>query len=142
MEETPGSYGPDVRASLERGMKIPAVDYINAQNSRPVLMSEFSSSMADFDLIALPTTSITAPLQGQEAVEVGGSVTQVRTALIRHTLPFNVVGFPALSVPAGLHQGLPVGVQLVAGPFEEAKLLRVAHALEQRFPHPEITRTV
>jgi aspartyl-tRNA(Asn)/glutamyl-tRNA(Gln) amidotransferase subunit A len=123
-------------------MKIPAVDYINAQNSRPVLMSEFSSSMADFDLIALPTTSITAPLQGQEAVEVGGSVTQVRTALIRHTLPFNVVGFPALSVPAGLHQGLPVGVQLVAGPFEEAKLLRVAHALEQRFPHPEITRTV
>jgi aspartyl-tRNA(Asn)/glutamyl-tRNA(Gln) amidotransferase subunit A len=62
----------------------------------------------------------------------------VYVALNRLTLPFNVVGFPAISIPAGLAAGLPVGIQLVAKPFEEAGLLRFADAFEGKYgPYPD-----
>lgn len=137
LESSPEAYGEDIRASLELGREIPAVDYVNAQNLRPGLMQGFSESMSRVDALAVPCTSITAPRIGQKVVDVDGRQIETRLALIGLTLPFNVVGFPAVSLPAGLSNGLPVGVQLVAGPFEEAKLLRLASALEELGPYPE-----
>ena len=75
-------------------------------------------------------------------MNINGTETEVRSALIGMTLPFNVVGFPAISVPAGVTRGLPVGVQLVAGPFEEAKLLRLTASVESLSPFPSPPRTV
>jgi aspartyl-tRNA(Asn)/glutamyl-tRNA(Gln) amidotransferase subunit A len=115
---------------------------VNAQNLRPILMQGFSSSMSGVDVVAVPTTSVTAPKIGQKTVDVDGKQVKVRPALIDLTLPFNVVGFPSISLPAGLSRGLPVGAQLVAGPFEEAKLLRLAEALERNGPYPGPPRTV
>jgi aspartyl-tRNA(Asn)/glutamyl-tRNA(Gln) amidotransferase subunit A len=142
LEKAPRAYGDDVRSSLELGKKIAAVDYVNAQNLRPSLMQGFSASMKEVDLLAVPCTAITAPKIGQKSTEVEGKEVEVRSALIRFTLPFNVVGFPAVSLPAGLSRGLPVGVQLVAGPFEEPKLLRLACALEASAPYPDPLRIV
>jgi aspartyl-tRNA(Asn)/glutamyl-tRNA(Gln) amidotransferase subunit A len=142
LESNPEAYGDDVRAALEQGRSISAVDYVNAQNLRPILMSSFSSSMNEVDALAVPTTSIVAPKIGQKTVDVDGRQVNVRPALIDLTLPFNVVGFPAISLPAGLCRGLPVGVQLVAGPFGEAKLLRLAEALEGKESYPNPPRTV
>jgi aspartyl-tRNA(Asn)/glutamyl-tRNA(Gln) amidotransferase subunit A len=142
LDSIPEAYGEDVRASLELGRKIPAIEYVNAQNLRPALMHGFSASMNDLDVLAVPCTSITAPRIGQATVEVRGRKVDVRSSLINFTLPFNVVGFPAVSLPVGLSNGLPVGVQLVAGPFEEAKLLRVAGALEELAPLPDPPSTV
>lgn len=142
LESNPEAYGDDVRAALEQGRSISAVDYVNAQNLRPILMHGFSSSMNGVDVLAVPTTSIVAPKIGQKTVDVNGRQVDVRPALIDLTLPFNVVGFPAVSLPAGLNRGLPVGVQLVAGPFGEAKLLRLAEALKGKGPYPSPPRTV
>ena len=55
----------------------------------------------------------------------------VYTALTRLTLPFNVVGFPVISIPIGVARGLPVGAQIVARPFEEGPLLRMASLCEE-----------
>ncbi len=142
LESVPEAYGEDVRASLELGRKILAVEYVNAQNLRPALMQGFSASMDGVDALAVPCTSITAPKIGQKLADIDGKQVEVRSALTCFTLPFNVVGFPAVSLPAGLSRGLPVGVQLVAGPFEEAKLLRLAGALEESGPYPDPPRIV
>jgi aspartyl-tRNA(Asn)/glutamyl-tRNA(Gln) amidotransferase subunit A len=54
-------------------------------------------------------------------------------SMCQNTYPLNVTGHPALSLPVGRGEhGLPIGLQLIGRPFEEALLLRVAHALEQR----------
>lgn len=133
LQEMPDQYGEDVRRSLEIGMQIPATKYINAQNSRPALRESFLDSMRDVDVVATPTTSINAPLIGQSSVAVKSSDVDVYSALVRLTLPFNVVGFPALSMPIGLSDGLPVGAQLVARPFDELSLLQLVQRYEDRF---------
>jgi aspartyl-tRNA(Asn)/glutamyl-tRNA(Gln) amidotransferase subunit A len=138
LESSPGLYGDDVRKSLESGRQVSAVEYVNAQNARPLLMERFASSMRDCDVMAMPTTSIPAPTIGQTSAEIDGKQMDVYVALNRLTLPFNVVGFPAISIPAGLAAGLPVGIQLVAKPFEEAGLLRFADAFEGKYgPYPD-----
>jgi len=142
LDAAPDAYGEDVRDLLEQGRGVPAVDYVNAQNLRPTIMQGFSASMKDADAVAVPTTAATAPRLGERSIQVNGKETAVRSALIRMTLPFNVVGFPTVSVPAGLSDGLPVGVQLVAQPFEEAKLLRLVHSVERLGPFPAPPRTV
>jgi aspartyl-tRNA(Asn)/glutamyl-tRNA(Gln) amidotransferase subunit A len=138
LESSPSLYGDDVRKSLELGRQVTAVEYVNAQNARPLLMERFASSMRDYDVMAVPTTSIPAPTIGQTSAEINGKQMDVYLALNRLTLPFNVVGFPAISIPAGLAAGLPVGIQLVARPFEEAGLLRFADAFEGKYgPYPD-----
>ncbi len=142
LESSPELYGEDVRSSLEEGMGVKAVDYVNAQNLRPSIMQSFSSSMSGVDAIAVPATQIAAPKIGEETVDVGGRQIGVRRALISLTLPFNLVGYPAISVPAGQAHGLPVGAQLAAGPFEEAKLLQLAASLEGSAPYPDPPRAL
>ena len=86
----------------------------------------FEELFTRIDVLLTPTTPITAP-----------TIEQCRTdppalALIRCTLPFNLAGLPALSVPCGLSTaGLPIGLQIVGRHFEEATVLRVGAAYEE-----------
>lgn len=136
LESTPELYGDDVRKLLEQGRDVRAVDYVRAVNSRPSLMHGFATAMADFDFVATPTTCAPAPSIGDETVPIAGKNVEVYRAMNRITLPFNMVGFPAVSIPMGLTEGLPVGAQLASKPFEEANLLRLANAIEASFPRP------
>jgi amidase len=100
----------------------------------------------EFDLLVTPTMTIEPPEVGLlEAVHVGGvaPVTEI-VAMAAFTAVYNITGQPAISLP--LHQaasGLPVGVQVVAGPWRESQLIRVAAQLEEAAPwkgrHPERT---
>ncbi len=137
LQQTPELYGDDVRRLLEQGKDVQAVDYVSAVNARPAYMERFAASMKDFDVLALPCTAIPAPDIGRSNVSLKGKEVPVYSALNRLTLPFNYVGFPAVSVPSGLAEGTPLGVQLVGKLFDEATLLRLVSAYEGRYgPYP------
>jgi len=137
LDTVPELYGADVRKLLELGKDILAVDYVNAINSRPSVIERFSQAMDKFDFLIAPTTSIPAPKIGQNATTIHGKEISVYSALNRLTLPFNYVGFPVVTIPSGLVNGLPLGVQVIGKLFEETAVLRLARAYEERFgPFP------
>ena len=123
--------GDDVRALLDQGRLIPATDYVNAQRLRRVKQREFASVWADVECLFTPTTSTSAPRLGSQTIMVGGRTKDLRPATTSFTRALNVLGLPALSMPCGLDsQGLPMGLQIIGGPFAEATVLQVAAALE------------
>ena len=88
--------------------------------------------MEGVDLLVGPTEPITAPTIGDARVQIGDTVVGAIAALTQYTRPFNLNGFPAITVPCGFSgDGLPIGLQLAGRPFDEETVLRAAHAYEQ-----------
>jgi len=88
--------------------------------------------LEEVDVRVTPTTPIPSVPIGQEVVTYGGTEEPVIMAMIRCTAPFNLTRLPALSLPCGFTAGgLPIGLQLVGRPFDEATVLRAGHAYEQ-----------
>jgi aspartyl-tRNA(Asn)/glutamyl-tRNA(Gln) amidotransferase subunit A len=124
-------FGPDVLALLDQGRLLPATDYIHAQRLRKKAQREFTQVWSAVDCLITPTTPHTAPRVGQDTVKLGGRDEDVRLAATRLVRSMNLLGLPALSIPCGLSaEGLPVGLQIVGPPFEEALILRLGAALE------------
>jgi amidase len=106
--------------------------YAKAQNLAVRLRRAYDAALADHDVLVLPTTCVTAPeLPGRDATAVDAVRLALDPALISNTCAFNHSGHPALSVPIGPLDGLPVGLMLVAARDADATLLRVAEALER-----------
>jgi aspartyl-tRNA(Asn)/glutamyl-tRNA(Gln) amidotransferase subunit A len=126
-----GDFGADVLALLDQGSLIPAADYVNAQRQRKQLLDEFRKLFREIDCLFTPTTPITAPRIGQTEVTLDGAQYDTRILTTRFVRGFNVLGFPALSIPCGTSaEGLPIGLQIIARPFEENLLLMLGEALE------------
>lgn len=123
LTRAPELFQPDVRDRLEAAEDIRGWQYVTAINDQRRLQAELLTVFDTVDILALPTTPITAPLLGTREVELDGHWVSVREALLSLTHPWSVLGWPAVSVPAGTVNGLPVGVQLVAGPGHDAALL-------------------
>jgi len=84
------------------------------------------------DVLVSPTCPIAAPPIGADVVQVGPIEMQTFFAMALRTAPFNIAGLPALSLPCGFTSGgMPIGLQIVGRPFDEATVLRVGHAYEQ-----------
>ena len=126
-------YGDDVRAHLERGHKLLAVDYLRALPKRREIAEDFEAAFEEVDVILAPTSPISAPRVGEPTVHVSGaSESIVRAELLRFTRPANQTGFPAVSIPCGFTgEGLPVGLQLMGPRWGEARLLSIALAYEE-----------
>jgi aspartyl-tRNA(Asn)/glutamyl-tRNA(Gln) amidotransferase subunit A len=123
---------PKVRLRLEAGLFISGVDYVQAQRARRLFYQQSSDLFKNVDLLAGPTVPVTACTIGAEEVQIGTTLLGVIPALTQYTRPFNLNGFPAISVPCGFSKnGLPIGFQLAGKPFDEATVLRVAFAYEQ-----------
>jgi aspartyl-tRNA(Asn)/glutamyl-tRNA(Gln) amidotransferase subunit A len=133
-EERPGDFGDDVLLRLQWGMDFKAVDYVRAMRfMREVRRTCDETLLGDVDLLALPATIIAAvPIESVTADDP-------TLGLTRLTAAFDVTGQPAASVPCGFtSEGLPVGLQLVGRHFDEATVLRAAHAYEEaRGPWPQ-----
>jgi aspartyl-tRNA(Asn)/glutamyl-tRNA(Gln) amidotransferase subunit A len=126
-----GRFGPDVLALLDQGRLVPAVDYVNAQRLRRHLRAEFDLVWKEVDCLFMPTVPNTAPKIGETKVQIDGREEDVRLAATRLVRGINLLGYPALSIPCGLGgDGLPIGLQIVGAPFDEATILRVGAALE------------
>ena len=125
-------FGGDVLSLLDQGLCLPAVDYVNAQRLRRKYQIEFAKVWKEVDCLIMPTTPNTAPRIGEELVRVREGEQDVRFVATRLVRAFNVLGLPALSMPCGLSsQGLPIGLQLVAAPFEEETVLQLGAILEE-----------
>lgn len=123
---------PKVRLRLEAGLLISAVDYLQAQRARRLFYQQSCDLFKKVDLLAGPTVPITACNIGTEEVQIGSTLLGVIPLLTQHTRPYNLNGFPAITVPCGFSRnGLPVGFQLAGKPFDEATVLRGAFAYEQ-----------
>ena len=100
--------------------------YLKALKVRTLMRREFDDAFARFDLLASPTSPTVAfPLGGK----MDDSVQMYLSDMC--TVPANIAGIPAISVPCGLADGLPVGLQLMGPALSESTLLRAAHAYEQ-----------
>ena len=127
----PELYGADVRLYLEEGVLVPAVTYIKAQRVRQQMIDAFAAAMIDVDALATPSTAVAAPKLREAVVSIAGLDEALFRVLARLSSPFDMTGLPALSVPCGFTtSGLPVGLQIVGHPFNEATLLRIGHAHE------------
>ena len=127
-----GEYGADVRGRLDQGGKVPAVDYLNAQEAMRSAREEAESALKDVDAIVIPTAAIAAPPIGSERVRVGGAEKPIRSALVDLNRPGNLTGLPAISIPCGLTgEGLPVALQFIGRRFDEAAVLAIARSFEE-----------
>jgi Asp-tRNA(Asn)/Glu-tRNA(Gln) amidotransferase A subunit family amidase len=97
------------------------------------LISGFKEALSDVDGLLFPTTPLPASKIGEDVeTDLEGKKVSTFLTYIRNCVPVNVVGYPAISVPAGYSQkGLPIGLEIVARPWEEDKLLSMAYAFEQ-----------
>ncbi|MGQ0574786.1 MAG: amidase [Pseudonocardia sp.] len=128
LAERPGDYQPATLARLERLPDRPAREYVRAQRDRRRLVAQLREALAEVDVLVTPTTRLRATPIGASTVQVGEAPVRVADALLALTLPFNLAGWPAVSVPVAA-PGLPVGVQVVGVRLEERGVLRVAAAL-------------
>jgi aspartyl-tRNA(Asn)/glutamyl-tRNA(Gln) amidotransferase subunit A len=131
-------YQPDVRFSLEWGKLFMGIDYVQCQRVRELIRQDFATALRHVDIIAAPTVPVAAPRIGEDPVKIGEQSEGVVSAMIRLTRPSNHTGLPAVSVPCGFTTGgLPIGFQLIGRAFDEAIVLRVAHAYEANTPWHE-----
>jgi aspartyl-tRNA(Asn)/glutamyl-tRNA(Gln) amidotransferase subunit A len=125
-------YADDIRALLQAGLFFPAVDYLKGQRARRLIRRAWAKVFASVDCLVTPTSPIVATRFGDKEADLPGGKKPLVRAYLDLTLPFNLSGHPAVSVPCGFaKEKLPVGMQLVGKPFEEATILRVAHQYQQ-----------
>src|SRR5713226_1039342 len=131
MRTRSADYQPDVRERLKMGAFVTGVQYVRAQQVRASVRAEVDGALARRDVLLAPTAPLAAPVLGQTEALIGGTKTDVRSALIRLTRPFNFSGHPAGSLPCGFSaDGLPIGMQLVGRPFDEATVMRAGDAYQ------------
>ncbi|MFE7607301.1 amidase [Streptomyces celluloflavus] len=133
LRSSPELYGPDVRVLLEAGELVPAGDYLRAQRSRTLMRRAWARLFDEVDIIAAPTVTSTAARRDQQTVRWSdGSEESVSDSYVRLSAPANITGLPSLSLPVGLDgTGLPIGMQLIGGPFAEAALLSTGRVYEE-----------
>lgn len=126
----PEDFGIEVRTELLFGETISAVDYLQAQQIRRQIRDEFHDVFKKVDVIIGPTLPFTASPVGSDFATLNGEQVTLAEHVSRFIRPTTLAGIPAMSVPCGLSDGMPVGLQILSGPFQEGKLLQVAHAVE------------
>ncbi len=132
-------FDPATRDRFFAGALMPSQWYLQAQKFRSWYSDRLREIFQEVDILLAPTTPCTAPKLGQKTIEIAGETMEVRPQLGRFTQPISFVGLPVLSVPIYQQGELPLGVQIIAAPYNEALLLRLATVLEKQGIIPNVT---
>jgi len=132
MEKTRGlGFGTEVKRRIMIGTYALSSGYydayyLKAQKVRTVIRREFDAAFEQYDALVAPVTPTTA-------FRIGEKTNDPYAMYLNDvfTLPVNIAGLPGASIPAGFVDGLPVGLQVIGKPFDEATVLRVARAYER-----------
>jgi len=132
LRKTPERFTPEVRYRLELGRRVPATVYLQALRGRAPLLRQFlAEAFSDVDVLLTALVPRPAPPRARTRLGAPGYEPALLADIPKRTQPFNYLGLPALAVPCGFVDGLPVGCQLVGRPFDEATLLTIGAAYER-----------
>jgi aspartyl-tRNA(Asn)/glutamyl-tRNA(Gln) amidotransferase subunit A len=120
-----------VRVRLERARNVSAADYIDMVRQRAQLIRLMDRRLADFDILALPTTPIVAPTM--QEVTAADEFARRNAMLLRNTVIVNFFDLCAISIPIPRESGLPAGLMLIARNGQDNRLFRIAMAVERLF---------
>ncbi|HEX8738728.1 MAG TPA: amidase [Casimicrobiaceae bacterium] len=133
---TPANLGPDVRVRIEIGQCFPATWYLRAQRARAALAAIFDRALDSVDALVTPTLRVLPPPRGAREVTVGDRVLPLHAAMTALTMPFNLCGLPALTVPAAPVEGeLPVGIQLAGRRGDDWRVLEIGARVADLVAH-------
>ncbi|MEA5550291.1 AtzE family amidohydrolase [Anabaena cylindrica UHCC 0172] len=132
LKSRPQDFDFATRDRFLAGALIPGSWYIQAQRFRRWYRDQIREIFQNLDIIIAPTTPITTPLIGQQTMILGSEEILVRPHLGLFTQPLSFIGLPVLSVPIQSENSLPLGVQLIAAPYNEALILQIAAVLESQ----------
>ena len=134
LKSDPDRFDDQGLERLLQGEELRAHRYANAQRRKLRSRREFEEVLGEVDVILSPSVPIPATEIGQRQASINGHEEAVYSALTRLTGPTNMNGLPSLSVPCGTTaSGLPVGLQLIGRPFDEATVYRFGHAHEKTY---------
>jgi aspartyl-tRNA(Asn)/glutamyl-tRNA(Gln) amidotransferase subunit A len=133
LRNRPEDYGEDVRTLLELGEMHLATHYLQAQRYRTLLRKQFINAFKSVEAFICPTLPFTATPVGATTVVIENGVEEdMLSAIMQFTGVPSLTGLPSLAVPCGFDgEGLPIGMQIIGQPFDEAKLFRVGHAFQE-----------
>jgi 1-carboxybiuret hydrolase len=125
-------FDPDTRERFMAGALLPGSWYVKAQRFRRHYRAEVLKLFNEVDIILAPATPCSAPRLGQVMMTIGGVELPVRANLGLFTQPISFIGLPVVAVPIRPPGAMPIGVQVIARPHNEAAALRVAAHLEKQ----------
>lgn len=135
LHDAPETLGEDVRTRLEIGMLLPGHLYVRAQRLRRLLADRMDALFDDADILVCATMRAPAPAAGGATVAIEGVSYPLHTAVTQLTLPFNLTGLPALSLPwCRTGEGVPVAIEVVGRKGADWQVLAVAQRLQQLAP--------
>ena len=130
LQSRPQDFDQATRDRFLAGALIPASWYTQAQKFRSWYRRQVQDIFQQVDIILAPTTPCVAPKLGQTTLKIAGEEILVRPNLGRFTQPLSFIGLPVLSIPVKQSTTLPLGVQIIAAPYQELSIFRIADFLE------------
>ncbi|MBH3432739.1 amidase [Pseudomonas citronellolis] len=129
--EHPELFQPEVLERLLASCEVRGWEYVRGMALRQRCQALFGSLLGEHDFLAMPTVPLVAPRLYERLVHIDGRDIPVRDSLLGLTNAWNLLGFPAISIPCGTVEGLPIGLQLVGGLGRDEHVLEVARLLEK-----------
>jgi len=134
MKKYAKDYGSDVRFLIECGYLPSAVDYLQALQLRRIIQDDVRKVFETVDVLLAPTLPSKTPSVGELTSVINGKSVDTIETCMHNVGPGNLFGLPSISMPCGIIDGLPVGIEIIGGPLQEINVLNLAKGLESTNP--------